>query len=326
MSDQINTRWRPRIIKSGIFIAMLCIIVFICLFSITYFQLIRANLSLSQLVSDLQKETKNNQDAITEMQTSIAQLQDDVQKSQALLSKQEQILNANKWYVSEAQYLVRLANDHLQLAHNIPMTIQLLQRAEQMLQPISTNEVIEIRKSIMADMSHLQAIPQINTTLLYMQLNALNNQIDQLTFPITPLKANANAPVTPTTQDLPWWKAGLQETWDALHKIVIVRRTSPNEQALVLPEEKSFLYQNLHAQMEMVMWAVLHHDQTVYHTSLNRMIAWIHRYFDPDAMITKAMLQNLSALQNINIQPPDATLTATLKLFDHYFAQTQAAQ
>src|SRR5579883_2841428 len=194
MSDQINTRWRPRIIKSGIFIAMLCIIVFICLFSITYFQLIRANLSLSQLVSDLQKETKNNQDAITEMQTSIAQLQDDVQKSQALLSKQEQILNANKWYVSEAQYLVRLANDHLQLAHNIPMTIQLLQRAEQMLQPISTNEVIEIRKSIMADMSHLQAIPQINTTLLYMQLNALNNQIDQLTFPITPLKANANAP------------------------------------------------------------------------------------------------------------------------------------
>ncbi|TAK72022.1 MAG: hypothetical protein EPO11_10590 [Gammaproteobacteria bacterium] len=315
---------RPRLIKWGIFLSMLGMVVAVCLFSISYFQLIHSNLSLAQLVCDLQKQTKQYQADLANMQTSLTQTQESVQKTQELLTKQERILDSSKWYVTEAQYLVRLANDHLQLAHNIPLTVTLLQRAEQVLQPVSTNEILELRKSITTDISNLQAIPQVDTTALYLQLAALNAQLEQLPMPAAPLKASTSSPAPSST--VSWWRAGLQETWNALHKIVIVRYNTAHDLALVMPEEKPFLYQNLHAQMESAMWAVLHRNEAVYQTSLDQLATWIPRYFDQDAMLTQTFLQNLHVLQKMNIQPPKVNLTDTLKLFDQYFAQTEAAQ
>ncbi len=55
------------------------------------------------------------------------------EKSVELSAKQEQIIadwqaaqkgNLNKWYVAEAQYLVRLANDHLTLKEWTERTIE----------------------------------------------------------------------------------------------------------------------------------------------------------------------------------------------------------
>ena len=59
-------------------------------------------------------------------------------------------------------------------------------------------------------------------------------------------------------------------------QIVVVRYNASTTLPLVLPEEKSFLYQNLHAEMESAMWAVLHRNPSVYQTSLTRLTSWIN--------------------------------------------------
>jgi uroporphyrin-3 C-methyltransferase len=104
-----------------------------------------------------------------------------------------------------------------------------------------------------------------------------------------------------------------------------VRDTAKNALPLILPEEKAFLYQNLHAQMESAMWAVLQHNNDVYQASLARSLAWIQLYFDQEAAPTKNMLQNIAELQKTNIELKATNLSATLQLFDNYFAQTKAA-
>ena len=321
--------------KAGIFIVILAIVIIVCVFGYGYFQLAKVNVSLAQMVSDLRNQTAKNQNELSFLQNTVTDLQQAAQKSQELSAKQEQMIadwqaaqkgNLDKWYVAEAQYLVKLANDHLQFTHNISMAKTLLARADTILQNLQDPSLLELRKSLAADLANLQAAATVDVTALYLQLTALNQQMDQLPLPINPLKADTTTQAAAVnTQGLSWWKAGLNYTVDALRKIVIVRYNTSNTLPLVMPEEKAFLYQNLHAQMEDAMWGVLHHNVSVYQASLARAIMWIQEYFDQDAQATKFMFQNLQELIKINVAPPAINLSTTLQLFDNYFAKVNAA-
>jgi uncharacterized protein HemX len=94
---------------------------------------------------------------------------------------------------------------------------------------------------------------------------------------------------------------------------------------LVMPEERGFLYQNLHAEMQNAMWAVLHHNGAVYQASLAHINSWIKQYFVQQAPATISMLQSLVALQAINIQPQTTNMTALVQQFDGYFGRNAKA-
>jgi len=309
-------------INIGILFSTIGIIIFFSAFGFGYFELSKVNITLARMVSDLQQQSINNQKNINALQKALSDLQQKSQQSQLLSGQQEQFMSEwrsaqkgdlNKWRVAEAQYLVKLADDHLQFSHNVKLAIILLQEADKILQNTEENE---IRKSIAADLANLQAIPQVDITSLFMRLNAMNNQIDQLSLPFNPLKTKDNQlSQTSVTAELPWWKAGLAYSWNALSKIVIVRNNS-NALPLVIPEEKIFLYQNLHAQMEVAMWGLLHRNDVVYKTSLERAAAWIKQYFEQENQQTKTMLLAIVELQKVNLQPPSLNLTNTLQLFD----------
>lgn len=316
--------------KVGVFFSVFATIVFVCAFAYGYFELSKVNISLAKMIDDSQQR---NESDLGGMQKSVADLQERMQKSQDLFAQQEQLISdwrttqkgdLNRWYVAEAQYLVKLANDHAQFTHNIKMSMILLQRADQVLQGVQDASLLEIRQSLASDIASLQAAPHVDETALYLWIMALNKQLDELPLPTSPLKPDtkqALSAAVPT--NLPWWQAGLAHTWQVLRHVVVVRYNNSNALPLVLPEEKTFLYQNLHAQMESAMWGVLHHKPEVYQASLESAVSWIHKYFDQDATATKNMLQNMAELRKVNIQPPAINFSATLQLFDHYLAQAE---
>ena len=78
-----------------------------------------------------------------------------------------------------------------------------------------------------------------------------------------------------------------------MKKIVIVHYNGSEQLPLVLPDEKIFLYQNLHAQLENAMWAVLHQRAEIYQASVMRAVGWTQRYFDQAAPATQSMISNL---------------------------------
>lgn len=317
--------------KFGIFLLIIFILLLGSAFGYGYFQLAKVNLSLANMLGQVQTQLASAQSTIVELKTSVSDLQQAGQKSQELSARQEQLLTdwqaaqkgqLEKWYVAEAQYLVRLANDHLQFTHDVSMAITLLQRADQVLQNLSSPTLTELRKSLASDIASLEATPKVDVTGLYLKLDALDKRIDQLSLPINPLQPNLNEKPAVLPPNTPWWKVGMQRTWESLKKIVIVRYNGSNTLPLVLPEEKTYLYQNLHAQFESAMWGLLHRNAEVYQASLIRAMTWIPRYFVTDSEETKSMLENLEELEKTNIQPPTANLTGTLQLFDRYFSQT----
>jgi uroporphyrin-3 C-methyltransferase len=322
---------RSHWVNTGIFFSTLAVIIVIVAFGYGYFALSKMNVDLAQMVSDLTQQNVRQKQDITAIQTSLSDLQQITQKSQALSAQQEQFISEwrsaqkgdlNKWHITEAQYLVKLADDQLQFSRNIQLAALLLQEADKILAGMQDGSVNEIRKSLATDLLNLQAAPKVDITALYLRLTALNNLIDKLPLPFNPLKADGDSPLpAANTSELPWWKAGLVYSWDALRKIVIVRKNESNTLPLVMPDEKIFLYQNLHAQMEDAMWGLLHHHEAVYKASLVRAAAWVKQYFVQDAAESRAALQEIEALQKENIEPAAMNLSHSLQLFDQYHTQ-----
>jgi uroporphyrin-3 C-methyltransferase len=285
----------------------------------SYFHL---NQRLSQQLSTTTQMTQQMND----VNRALLDLQQANDKSQSLAAEQEKIIadwkrsaagDLEKWRVAESFYLVKLANDHLQFSHNTQLALTLLQRADAVLQEQSHDGFLDIRQSIAADIARIQAAPKVNVTDTYLALTGLDTSFNQLPLPYSPLKQTEV--VAPRNYDaMPWWKATWLKTWDSLRKVIIVRNTTQSTLPLVLPDEKPFLYQNMHAQMESVMWALLAHNDAVYHASLTRLIDWVATYFDQDAAETKTTLEKLKALQALNIEPPTMNVSPTLELFDRY--------
>ena len=285
------------------------------------------------MVDGLKQTTLNNQSELQQVKQSITDMQAALEKSKELSAEQEKIIaewqsaqkgNLNKWYVAEAQYLIKLANDNLQFNQNYGLALILLQRATQTLQNLQSDTVLDIQKSLASDIANLQPLQQIDMTQLYLKLTALTRQINQLPLPIDPLNMkNEHMQTSLNTSSLPWWEAGLHYSLEALRKIVIVRRYGNQSLPLVLPEEKNFLYQNLHAQLEDAMWALLHRDANIYQASLGRAQDWTKEYFDQNASLTKNVLQQIQILRAVNIQLPNINFSQTLQLIDNYLSQPE---
>lgn len=321
--------WR----KVGILFSSLVFIIFVFVYG--YIELTDANLLLARKVSELQTQGSQNHATLNDLQQAVTQLQQDGEKSKALSQQQEQLVkdwqaaqkgDLEQWQVAEAEYLTKLANDLLQLTANAQTATVLLERADKVLQSQDNAKLFEIRKALGSDLAQLKSLPLVDITGLYLQLSAFNEQIDQLPLPAAPLQTNAPLPPPVENQEAPWWKRGLDRTWQTLQKIVIVRRTGTEAPPLVLPDEKMFLYQNLHAQLEAAMWGLLHRNGAVYQTSLEKVSKWLQTYFDVESPVSKNMLQRLADLKTINIEPPKLDLSATLQRFDDYFKQVRSGQ
>lgn len=322
--------------KASLFIAFLALIIVLCAAVFGYLSMTNAKRSLKHSIRAMKQQIATNQAAMQAIQHAVKENAQLVQTSKALADEQTRLIadwraaqqgNLAKWQAAEAQYLVNLANDQLQYNADPNMAKILLQKAEQTLNNLQDPQLMAIQKSIAADLASLTTLPQNDVTNLYIQVLGLDKQIDQLTFPMNPLVQQSNqSPMMQSTANLSWWQAGLQKAWQGLQQIVIVRKTGSEAPPITLPEEKTFLYQNLHAQMSNIMWAILHHNNTVFQASIENAMSWIKQYFAQDNDVTKNLISNLGALQKINLEPTSINFAATLKLFDDFFNATNKEQ
>jgi len=308
---------------------------FVVLFAGFYLGLMRLNagsLQLAEATTAMQSQIMQNNENTTALKQDVSGFQQVVQDVHEQLTSQQQALNelhhaqqGNKedWSVSEAQYLVKLANDNLQLGENIPLIISLLTAADQKLQEINDANLLPLRKALAADIAALQAVPQTDTAGIYLQLSALNDQVDKM--PLPNLRPDQDKSMVEVTEDSPWWKRGLQQTLAALRQIVIIRYNQSGKLPFISPDLHSYLYQNLHAMLEQALFAVLRKQPEIYRASLTQAQNWITQYFLQDSSVTQAELAALKQLQDINIKPQLPTLSASLDAFRSYLSQPATA-
>lgn len=329
MSDEATTitTARPRMRRIVWFLFVTLIIIGSIVYG--YYRLSRTGNKLAHAVSTLQDNHANQAESMATLESRVDALTDKVNANaensanEIALLKAETAGDKTRLALFEAEYLVNLANDELLYANNGGMALVLLTRAEQLMNPLEGLDFAGIKQALANNIAALKASPMTNTSGLYAALNAINVNLDQLPLPANPLKSDeASSEDKVNVDGLPWWKAQWRRTMHTLGKVVIVRYNGSATPPLVLPEERVFIYQNMHAQMENVFWAVLNHNAQVYQAALLRLHAWINQYFDTQSPMTQSTLEQISQLSQAVIATPEVNTSETLKQFSDYFNNT----
>jgi uroporphyrin-III C-methyltransferase len=213
--------------------------------------------------------------------------------------------NRDAWTISEAEQLVIIASQQLQLAGNVKPALLALQTADNRLQELDKPQIIQLRKIINRDIQKLQALPSIDIVGMSLKLDALADAADKL-----PL-ASIRHPRTDNTARPDWdsnpWHRLAQEVWQDIQRMVRVEHMDHPETPMLAPEQNYFLRENLKLRLLDARIALLQHDEATYRTDLQTAALWIKRYFDVgDASTRNALdvLQQLSS-SSITIQLPD---------------------
>ncbi len=88
--------------------------------------------------------------------------------------------NRDAWTITEAEQLVIIASQQLQLAGNVKPALLALQTADSRLQELDKPQVIQLRKVLGKDIQKLQALPTIDVVGMSLKLESVVDAADKL--------------------------------------------------------------------------------------------------------------------------------------------------
>jgi uroporphyrin-3 C-methyltransferase len=256
----------------------------------------------------LQKETfKTLTKTQNELQTQLTSLHQQLQTA-----LQQRLYQSKDWLLLKVRYFLELAEINAHWTDNSEATIALLQQADALLAEVHDSRFFTVRQLIKKEMVQLQALPSLDITGLLSQLDAAQSAVLKL-----PLKPTVTAVKNPSsTNPSSTWQARLKESMNLLGQLVVVRRHDGD--ILPLPSEayELMLREKVQLNLQETQWAVLQHDEALYQFSLTQAIKTTKDSFDLDKPETKAIIEQLTQLQQVHLTKQKPMLGQSLPLLN----------
>ncbi len=214
------------------------------------------------------------------------------------------------WLLAEAEYLIRLANQRLLTERNTKNATALLLTADEILRDLDEVDLLAVREALAKSITALRMAPGVDREGLYLQLDALSEQLIKLPLIAPELLDGAKVTAEPrvTTEDS--WRdqllQGFYKAMDGLDELIRVRRRNAPLEPLLSPEEDQFLRHNLGMMFEQAQLALLREEQAIYQSSLMKAQKWLEDYFDLNEGANQ-LVEQLTQLEQKNVvqQLPD---------------------
>ena len=249
-----------------------------------------------------------------------AALRSDIQRLEQQLSRVEsQQVSASAapdfgWKLQEAEYLVTLASQKLQLEADITGAISLLQSADVALTESEQPGIFNARQAIADDLTSLQALTPMDRDGLYLRLNALSNSaanINLLTSMRQSFENRRNVESTPlTVTDTE--NSVVDATLEFLSEVFIWREWDERPEAMLASGQEAVIKQNLNLHFKQAQLALLDRNSVLYERSLQDARALLEGYAVTNSAAGQAVLSELDLVQAINIDPPLPTLEQSI--------------
>ncbi|MFD2435516.1 uroporphyrinogen-III C-methyltransferase [Modicisalibacter luteus] len=139
--------------------------------------------AIDELRSQLSGRDQQSQQAVQDLRNEMQQYRQEMNQTlDQVLAKlaEEQETDPNEWLFSEVEYLLRLANQRLQLERDVNGAISLLRTADERLAQTDNPALTPVRRAIQSELGELQSVPNIDRTGLYLQLMAQQEQLAKL--------------------------------------------------------------------------------------------------------------------------------------------------
>lgn len=212
------------------------------------------------------------------------------------------------WLIAEAEYLIKLANHRLVLAHDVTTSIHALRAADDRLREVGNPRFIPLRQALAFDIQQLNSTPIIDIVGLSLKLNTIQKQIEALPLKTPDPKTieKKNQQETQLSQADGWQKIPAA-IWQDLLKLFQIQRHDERIQPLLSPEHRFFLVQNLKLQLEQARLALLNNQPVIYKDRIQQAQQWIKRYFNNQHSLSQSVNKNLAELAQakLNVTLPD---------------------
>ncbi|SFH61026.1 uroporphyrinogen-III C-methyltransferase [Modicisalibacter xianhensis] len=280
--------------------------------------------AIDELRSQLSGRDQQRQQAVQELRNEMQQYRQEMNQTlDDVLAKlaEEQETNPNEWLFSEVEYLLRLANQRLQLERDVNGAISLLRTADERLAEADNPALTPVRRAIQSELGELKSVPDIDRTGLYLQLMAQQQQLAKLPLQQDIEQIAAEAGDTSTVEGA--WQQQLSRLWQEIKELVVVRRHDQALEALMTPEQESYLRQNVRLQLEQAQLALLQANPELYRASLEKAITLIEGYYDTDSDGVQQVLDTLRSLMDKTIRPELPDISESLQALRDFMTRRQ---
>jgi uroporphyrin-III C-methyltransferase len=283
--------------------------------SLEAFQQNDASLRAQLAALDINQQRATTQ--LTQLQAGLASLHDNVGD---LRGRAEQIQRLS--VVSEARYLLRLANQQLQLGHDVAGALETLTAAAAVLSNPADNAIEAVHQQVVVDMMQLRALPGLDLAAITQQLNAADLAVNQLQLlGIMPPQSVSSGEALPA--------AGVTRAWalfkQGLGKLLTIKDSGAAATALLSNDEQALRRRHLQVLLLSARVALPLHDQHGYVMALNAARQWLGQCFDQQDAQVQQLGEQLQLLAQQNIAPAMPDLSASIEALNHQLTTASEA-
>lgn len=286
--------------------------------------------AMAQLGGQLQQLDSASAEAdnkLQDLESSKGQLSSAVSKLQSqqatlnrALNKLEQMQNKNSddWVLAEAQYLLTVANERLNIARDVGTAIAAMKAADARLQDLANPGLIPVRDKIVHDLTSLRAVQRVDINGMALYLADLSGRITKLPLKDQTAVVGQKPGAQQQSPAVHNWRELLHSIWEDLRSLVVIREKTPGEAALTRPEIRTYLYQNLRLELASARLAVLRRDSGNLRASLKTVRSWLSHYFNTDSSAVSSVLDRLEHMSQVDLKPKLPDLSGALDALQRY--------
>lgn len=269
---------------------------------------------LTQAVSNDRASMEQRLSALTAANSTLSEKVDELTKT----LEQPNDDGLGSWVLAEIEFLLQTANQSALLAGDLDKAQAALMLADQQLKSLTDPRLRELRSLIAGEKLALASVAKVDIDGLAMQLQSALNKVEQLHILMGPQVGQDEVDNSTVVSSSSWQKA-LSQAWQQIKSLVVIRHQEDAAVAVLVPEQRYFLYQNLSLKLESARLALLSGRESVFHDSLASAERWLQQYFigpERDAMLD--MLKTIQ-LEKIAVEVPD--ISASLIWLQQYGEQ-----
>jgi uroporphyrin-3 C-methyltransferase len=260
---------------------------------------------------------------LSELSAEMIAIQQQQNKQTALMKElaardqltQDDILQT--WSMAEIHYLLDVANQRALLSHDVHGALTALKLADKRLENLSDYRLHPLRALIAEEVLALESLQALDVPGMAIQLQVMADAVSSLRVKKGPTQQSdilSFSSERPAEQ--PAWQVAVNDIWQQIRSLVVIRHDDSGEAAVLAPEQRYFLYQNVRLQIESARLSLLLGEQANFEQSLDTAMTWLMTYFVGQEV--DAMLAKLTQLQSQSITMTIPDIAASLNWLEAY--------
>ncbi|MBU2569249.1 MAG: uroporphyrinogen-III C-methyltransferase [Gammaproteobacteria bacterium] len=219
------------------------------------------------------------------------------------------------WLIADAEYLLSVANQRLQLTGDVETAREALQAADQRLRESGDAAAYKVREQIAKEIAELGKVQLLDIVGVYSSIRTLETEIGKLSL----IKPYSGKPLTPS-EEIHDHAQHTDEEHDLLSKalkslqgVVTVRHTDQPITEIITPEEAQFTRQQLRVKLEMIKIGLVQQNEVLYKASIADAKEWVAENFTSNS-IARNFVAELDKLEAISLHSQYPDISHSLKM------------